>query len=868
MRVIQDVFSIKNTNATSVKHDIQQGIPCPKGVMFTQSQYALVDTQGVTYNTWTKPSAFWSDNSIKWLLVGAEIDCAPDATLTFHLSEQLERSNHTKMLTQVTQDTFQIDSNTQRVLISPWSMSTALGSVEFALNVETLGTEMNVLPIHQAQESRELAKITVQEQMGHLAPYCAVVNISRYFSLPALPAHIHYQICIKVLFASDTLVIEHTLHNPNAAHHPNGQWDLGDAHSVIVKKWDTTYSCTTISNQTGSSNTNTLPASSGNQNAPLAIAVRKTPVADFFPTTDFTLRQLSSGGDNFTAKTHLDLTNNVATEVECVLENYALSAEKRSNPTVKISRATHCEFLTQTHFWETFPSALRIQNDTVCFSMIDAALGVYNELQPGEKWTQKQSLTTHAPVLKPVTITLLPEYVAQTGVLDRFAPALVSSRWQKLLAKGLDPTQGFFAKREQADIFGIRHFGEVYADHETAGYQGDDIFISFYNNQYDPLQGFLTQWLTTGKAEYFALADELATHINHIDIYHTCLDKPEYCGGLFWHTDHYLPASTASHRTYSKHHKANAYEDHAGGGGPGGQHCYTQGLTLHYLLTGCQKSKDSVFSLYEWVTHFYEGDGTLLGWMLAWRNSQQLGFKNIRTEQYPLDRGTANYVNAVLDMFILTQKESYLRHAFYIISHTLGPEDNLVQRDLDDVERRWFYTVMLQALGRCHRLLEREGLAPDYQAFLIQTLMHYGDWMLHNEQPYLNRPEILEYPNQTWSGQDIRKIDILAYLAALDTPNASAYRAKAQTLENQIFSALQNSDELHYSRIQALIMQNYGGIEAYSTHLAVDNDPSTTSELCTKNWADLALNKSSQWSIKQEIANLKKRSHVAAKWIP
>ena len=33
------------------------------------------------------------------------------------------------------------------------------------------------------------------------------------------------------------------------------------------------------------------------------------------------------------------------------------------------------------------------------------------------------------------------------------------------------------AKRERADEYGWRHFGDLYADHETLGYDGDDIFV-------------------------------------------------------------------------------------------------------------------------------------------------------------------------------------------------------------------------------------------------------------------------------------------------------------------------------------------------------------------------------------------------------
>ena len=79
-----------------------------------------------------------------------------------------------------------------------------------------------------------------------------------------------------------------------------------------------------------------------------------------------------------------------------------------------------------------------------------------------------------------------------------------------------------------------------------------------YNNQYDPIYGFLRQFASTGNSQWFELADDLAHHVLDIDIYHSKYDKAEYNGGLFWHTDHYLDAETSSHRSYSKLQKNNA----------------------------------------------------------------------------------------------------------------------------------------------------------------------------------------------------------------------------------------------------------------------------------------------------------------------
>src|SRR4029079_4657263 len=45
------------------------------------------------------------------------------------------------------------------------------------------------------------------------------------------------------------------------------------------------------------------------------------------------------------------------------------------------------------------------------------------------------------------------------------------------------------------------------------------------------------------------------------------------------------------------------------------------------------------------------------------------------------------------------------------------------------------------------------------------SLLHYARWMAAHEYPYLDKPEILEYPTETWAAQDIRKSDVFAYAA-------------------------------------------------------------------------------------------------------
>src|SRR5205085_12422352 len=127
------------------------------------------------------------------------------------------------------------------------------------------------------------------------------------------------------------------------------------------------------------------------------------------------------------------------------------------------------------------------------------------------------------------------------------------------------------SQREVIDEFGWRHFGEVYADHEAAYYQGTAPVISHYNNQYDVIYGTLLQYLQTGEPSWAELFDPLARHVMDIDIYHTTEDRAAYNGGLFWHTDHYKDAATSTHRSYSR---ANAVPGRPYGGGPCNEHNY------------------------------------------------------------------------------------------------------------------------------------------------------------------------------------------------------------------------------------------------------------------------------------------------------
>lgn len=606
----------------------------------------------------------------------------------------------------------------------------------------------------------------------------------------------------ELLFFSQRSCIKHdfTIHNPKAAQHSNGQWDLGDPASFYFNTLNVAFS---------------IPSKKD-------IVYQTEPSTSWYtaPEQGVEIYQHSSGGDNWLSPVHVDKTNSVPHKIkgyEYFVGDEAPTSGSRATPIVSTERFS----VTLKQFWQNFPKALSLKQQRLNITLFPKLLSGSHELQAGEKKTHSIWIETQAqkdalewvhmpkPVLCPLEFILANESIY--GLPGNYSNKKISS----LINEGLQGTGCFFKKREILDEFGWRNFGDLYADHETAGYKGEKLFVSHYNNQYDPIFGFLKQYLMTGDRGWFELADDLAKHVKNIDIYHTELDKKEYNGGLFWHTDHYLEAFTSSHRSYSKYQTGDAYQDHAGGGGPGGQHCYTTGLKLHYNLSGSESSKQAVLTLSKWITNVYEGSGTCFELLLALKNRHVVGLKNHFTGQYPLDRGTANYLIALIDSYELSQDLSYLNLVETILKNTMHPTEDIAKRELHDVEGTWFYTVLLQALCRyLHVKQQRQELDNNFY-YCRDCLLNFADWMLENEYPYLEKPEILEYPNDTWTAQDLRKAHIFAAAYHYGNKQNVAFLDKAHFFEDYVATKLNSSETKTYTRILVLLMQNHGAVDFY-----------------------------------------------------
>jgi hypothetical protein len=304
--------------------------------------------------------------------------------------------------------------------------------------------------------------------------------------------------------------------------------------------------------------------------------------------------------------------------------------------------------------------------------------------------------------------------------------------------------------------------------------------VSHYNNQYDCVAGFLYQFFRNPDQRWWDLAIPCADHTCDIDVYHTDGDKAAYNRGLFWHTYHYAPADTGTHRAYPKSLRRGPQEsltekmDRLGetaenlkkayqiGGGPSASHNYNHGLMLAWFLTGNPIYRETAVGLARFVLDMEDPSKTPFRFL-----SRE--FTGLATESgagyHGPGRASGNSVNALLVGHQLTGEQKFLDKAEQIIRRVSHPKQNLESLDLLNAELRWFYTMFLQALGKYLDYKIELGQLDDMYGYGRLTLLHYARWMAAHERPILDTPERLQYPTETWAAQEIRKVEVLQYAA-------------------------------------------------------------------------------------------------------
>lgn len=759
------------------------GVCLPRGAFGDETAWRLVDEQDQELPVQVNPLRSWDKGGLQWVQVAWLADIAANESATYRLRSG-PGSQHGAQL--------RVENSQAGVVVSvPGRLLTVDKSAglfrtskpeapdsleEVTLSARLAGREERA--VIEEVDLLENGPVFCRLQLkGHLGKWSALRFRARltFFPTPEL------------------VQLDVTLENPRRAQHRGGYWDLGDPGSLLLESVEL--------------NLETKRPADRVELAETASGTKRTG-------SRVTIHQESSGGENWQSRAHVDRSgqNNLR------FRGYKLEVDKseqeglRASPCLSLvgeASTTQCSL---TDFWHKFPSSLEADSGRIRIGLLPPAAQEH-ELQAGEHCTRRVWLQfgeegrelawTHDP--------LVPHVSSSLGAAHHWLPFLptagceVRSEAREVLSASLEGASSLFAKRESIDEYGWRNFGDTWADHEEAHCDGPRPVISHYNNQYDLLHGVLVQYLLTADTRWWKLAEPLAQHLIDIDIYHTERDKSAYCGGLFWHTAHYHDAATSTHRSMSTQMRGKAIP--AAGGGPANEHLYSAGLLLFYFLTGDLRAKEAVVGLAEWVVAMDDGQQHLLGLV----SDIPTGSASCTADPsyHGPGRGAGNAVNTLVDGWLATQREHYLAHAEELIYRTVHPDDDIDARNLLDAEMRWSYTVYLQALARFLFYTRDVESLRDCREYAQAALLRYAHWMADNERNYLDHPEELEFPTETWAAQDLRKGNVLLTAAGLEVDGARAdkLRQRGTELIDRAWAALMTHETRHHTRPVALVLQ-------------------------------------------------------------
>lgn len=796
--LVKEVLGIERKN-----EPVTFGIPFPEGALRAGEALTLHGPDNSASGLQFSPLALWPDKSLKWALMDFQASAGPLEESRYAISKHPSiRAAYQAVRISEDDRTLSVDTGKSlfcidKKVFKPFGSVRTGGAdvIDGAGNITlTDGKGNNYEP--------EIRKITI-ETRGEAR---STVKIDGGFGgLLQFTARLSF-------FAGKSFVkIDFTVRNPNPARHPSGLWDLGDPGSVLVK--DLSLKVRLKNAEAGA------VYSTGSGSPPVK-----------FSGTELIIYQDSSGAENWKSSNHVNRLGKVPNSFrgyEVRDRHTVIDRGLRANPVVFIGDMTAGVSGAIRSFWQNFPKSIEAKGAALNIRLFPGHYSDLHEIQGGEQKTHTIFLdfSPDPQALNWVQAPLLPvappEWYARSRAFDylNVNPKYRDTLYERLVSAVTEGGNTFFDRREIIDEYGWRNFGEVYADHEAVGHKGPSPLVSHYNNQYDFIYSAARQFAGKSSLAWHTLMDELARHVIDIDIYHTCMDRDEFNGGLFWHTNHYLDAATCTHRTESKGHlKSVGSKDY--GTGPGSEHNYARGLTHHYFLTGNEASKEAVLELAAWTLRLNDTPGTLVSFAYSLKKKlpgwkKALSRQKVRADRHPFTRGSGNSINTLLDAYSLTGEDLYLRKAEEIIRGCIHPDDDIESRNLLDVERNWSYTVCLQALGRYLDLKSGMGEEDNMYSYSKKSLIHYARWMLKNERPYLDCPEILEFPNETWPAQDLRKSCVF-YLAAKHTGGQlrESFIGKAEFFHDYAINKLNVFETKTLARPLALLLQN-GGLHYY-----------------------------------------------------
>ncbi len=764
---------------------VSVGLPWPRGAISDEKYFQLIGPDGSPQILQTKTLDRWPDGSIRWCLFDflATWDGKSESGYSIVISDRVTRSDQQSK----TDESVSVDLETSWGNIAVCDRGDMIiAEVQYekgkkcqiicSSSISITGRGVTKQGITQPIKLERTGPISSCVHFGYNANDVYDELESEAPPIGMGGGRLEVFGSVKIFDVVPVARVTVTVRNPAPASHPGGNWDLGMPGSVYLREFSWT-----VRAEGWLAAEMLLSAERGKP-----VNVKNSPIE---------IRQESSGSDNWNSSNHVDRYRKLPFRdrgYKVVEAGESTGYESRASPIIGCRNEGRFAGMTIPGFWENFPKASKLSSSELSLDLFPRNSNELHELQGGEQKTHtfyvafgKDTITDEPMVWcrSPIICTASPEWYAASGAIEYLTPKAGDphAKYLALVDQAIEGPDTFLTKRETIDEYGWRNFGDIYGDHEAVGWAGKSPMISHYNNQYDCVAAFLIQFFRSGDTRWLSQGIECADHTCDIDIYHTDGDKAAYNRGLFWHTYHYADADTGTHRSYPKSLTRGPVESltkkmdelgetakmlkksYAVGGGPASSHNYNAGLMLGYFLTGNTLYRDTAIDLANFVIHMENPAKTPFRYLS--REYTGLATESGGGGYHGPGRAAANSILALIVGHQLTHENRYLEKAEQLIRRVVHPKQNLERLDLLNAELRWFYTMTLQALGRYLDYKIELGQLDRTYAYARLSLLHYARWMTTNERPILDTPEKLQYPNETWAAQDMRKVEVFQYAA-------------------------------------------------------------------------------------------------------
>lgn len=792
---------------------VKIGVPFPKGSLFLRRNHLEIrDKDGKILPLQASPLAYWSDGSVQWVLLEFFVHTTSNGKLQYYVDMVdfpiVSNEGHKNKILFNDFDKVITISTGKAIFEIPKGVFKPFQSV--SIKGKNLLSDAGIT--FKLIDLRGRTWTPVPQKFSWIAkgPVRASLRFDGHFSSDNKQILAFFTAIVDFWAGQSFCSLTFQIHNPKAALHPGGFWDLGDPGSVYFRDLSLL-----------------IPLEHEIDYVQVYTSTREK--IKKLRHLNILLYQDSSGGKSWDSPNHIDRDGKLTVsfpgyKLWSIDPNNKTILEEgdRANPYFKVNTTAGWVSGGIQNFWENFPKALSVKSNTFKISLFPQNAALPFELQGGERKTHTIFLDFGSPecatvipqLLEPIRVSVDPAWIRDSEAIPYFIPQFDDPNKEYLtyISNVIDGPNSFFEKRESIDEYGWRNFGDIYADHEAVNCLGEKPFVSHYNNQFDFIYGAGIHFLRSGDHRWRDLMVSLARHVMDIDIYHTDGDKPAYNHGLFWHTDHYRPAGRATHRTYSADtvDKARMKES---GGGPSNEHNYTSGLLLYYYMTGDPFAKEAVLELATWVLDMDDGSKTI--WSIIDEGPTGLASQTVSSDYHGPGRGAGNSINALMDAYRLTGYRYFLSKAEELIQRCIHPSDNIEKLCLDDPEYRWSYLVFLQVIGKYLDFkMELEEL--DWYFFYARdSLLHYAQWMLKHEVPYKDVLHKVDIPTETWPAQDIRKSCVLNYANKYGPPELKeTFKRKARFFFDRCLKDLLSFNTAYLTRPMVLLTV-YGITQAY-----------------------------------------------------